>query len=109
MFIWTNINVGKVRVLGLDATANVMHKFSDKHLITLTSSYSLQNAENHTNPESPYYGYQIAYTPLHSGSVSVCYENPWVNLTVHGTGMSSRSSNNEHYEDSNIPGFSKPA
>lgn len=27
------------------------------------------------------------------------------NLTVHGTGMSSRSSNNEHYEDSNIPGF----
>ena len=105
MFIWTNINVGKVRVLGLDATANVMHKFSDKHLITLTASYSLQNAENRTNPESPYYGYQIAYTPLHSGSVSVCYENPWVNLTVHGTGMSSRSSNNEHYEDSNIPGF----
>lgn len=45
MFIWTNINVGKVRVLGLDATANVMHKFSDKHLITLTASYSLQNAE----------------------------------------------------------------
>lgn len=105
MFIWTNVNVGKVRVLGLDATANINHKLSGKHSVVLTASYSLQKAENRTNPESPYYGYQIAYTPLHSGSVSLCYENPWVNLTVHGTGMSSRNSNNEHYEDSNIPGY----
>lgn len=105
MFIWTNVNVGKVRVLGLDATANINHKLSGKHSVVLTASYSLQKAENRTNPESPYYGYQIAYTPLHSGSVSLCYENPWVNLTVHGTGMSSRSSNNEHYEDSNISGY----
>lgn len=105
MFIWTNVNVGKVRVLGLDATANMTHRFSSKQSLILTASYSLQNAENRTNSDSPYFGYQIAYTPLHSGSVSLCYENPLVNMTVHGTGMSSRSSNNEHYEDSNIPGY----
>lgn len=105
MFIWTNINVGKVRVLGLDATADLTHRFSNKHSLTFKASYSLQNAENRTNSESPYYGYQIAYTPLHSGSVSLCYENPFVNITLHGTGMSNRSSNNEHYEDSNIAGF----
>lgn len=105
MFIWTNINVGKVRVLGLDATADLTHRFSNKHSLTFKASYSLQNAENRTNSESPYYGYQIAYTPIHSGSVSLCYENPFVNITLHGTGMSNRSSNNEHYEDSNIAGF----
>lgn len=105
MFIWTNINVGKVRVLGLDATADLTHRFSNKHSLTFKASYSLQNAENRTNSDSPYYGYQIAYTPLHSGSVSLCYENPFVNITLHGTGMSNRSSNNEHYEDSNIAGF----
>lgn len=105
MFIWTNVNIGKVKVLGFDATANLSYKFSDKHSLIFTTSYSLQSAKNRTNPDSPYYGYQIAYTPLHSGSVSLCYENPWVNVTLHGTGMSSRSANNEHYEDSNIPGF----
>lgn len=105
MFIWTNINVGKVKVLGLDATANITHKFSGKHSLTFTTNYSFQKAENRTNPESPYYGYQIAYTPLHSGSASICYENPLVNLSIHGTGMSNRNSNNEHYEDSNISGF----
>lgn len=105
MFIWTNVNIGKVKVLGFDATANLSYKFSDRHSLIFTTSYSLQSAKNRTNPDSPYYGYQIAYTPLHSGSVSLCYENPWVNVTLHGTGMSSRSANNEHYEDSNIPGF----
>lgn len=105
MFIWTNINVGKVRVLGVDATINMTHKFSDKHSLIFTASYSFQNAENRTNPNSPYYGYQIAYTPSHTGSASLCYENPYINVTLHGTGMSSRSANNEHYEDSNIPGF----
>lgn len=105
MFIWTNVNIGKVKVLGFDATANLSYKFSDRHSLIITTSYSLQSAKNRTNPDSPYYGYQIAYTPLHSGSVSLCYENPWVNVTLHGTGMSSRSANNEHYEDSNIPGF----
>lgn len=105
MFIWTNVNIGKVKVLGFDATANLSYKFSDRHSLIFTTSYSIQSAKNRTNPDSPYYGYQIAYTPLHSGSVSLCYENPWVNVTLHGTGMSSRSANNEHYEDSNIPGF----
>lgn len=105
MFIWTNVNIGKVKVLGFDATANLSYKFSDRHSLIFTTSYSLQSAKNRTNPDSPYYGYQIAYTPLHSGSVSLCYENPWINVTLHGTGMSSRSANNEHYEDSNIPGF----
>lgn len=105
MFIWTNVNIGKVKVLGFDATANLSYKFSDRHSLIFTTSYSLQSAKNRTNPDSPYYGYQIAYTPLHSGSVSLCYENPWVNVTLHGTGMSSRSANNEHYEDSNIPRF----
>lgn len=105
MFIWTNVNIGKVKVLGFDATANLSYKFSDRHSLIFTTSYSIQSAKNRTNPDSPYYGYQIVYTPLHSGSVSLCYENPWVNVTLHGTGMSSRSANNEHYEDSNIPGF----
>jgi len=105
MFIWTNINVGKVRVTGLDATASLSHQIASKHKLLFTTTYSLQRAKNRTNPNSPYYDNQIAYTPEHSGSASISYENPWVNIAVHGTGTSMRYSNNEHYEDSEIEGF----
>lgn len=105
MFVWTNINVGKVRVLGLDATTDITQKIANGHKIVFSASYSLQNAENRTNSSSPYYGNQIAYIPKHSGSASIGYENPYVNIVVHGTGTSLRYSNNEHYEDSEVRGY----
>ncbi|MFR5271289.1 MAG: hypothetical protein ACLTGI_13310 [Hoylesella buccalis] len=43
--------------------------------------------------------------PLHSGSMSLAYENPWVNLTVHASGVSSNWSNNEHHDQSKIGGY----
>ncbi|MGN1375423.1 MAG: TonB-dependent receptor plug domain-containing protein [Prevotella sp.] len=105
MFVWTNINVGKVKVLGLDATADMTRIIANGHKIVFSATYSLQNAENRTNSSSPYYGNQIAYIPKHSGSASLGYENPYVNISVHGTGTSLRYSNNEHYEDSEVSGY----
>lgn len=105
MFVWTNINVGKVRVMGLDAKADISHSLNARHKLYISASYSLQKAENRTNRESPYYGNQIAYIPLHSGSASVGYDNPWLNIAVHGTGTSRRHSNNEHYDGTDVAGY----
>ena len=105
MFVWTNINVGKVRVIGLDATADIRQEIAKGHRIVVSASYSMQRAENRTNSASPYYGNQIAYIPEHSGSASIGYENPFVNISIHGTGTSMRYSNNEHFEDSEVSGY----
>jgi vitamin B12 transporter len=105
MFVWTNINVGKVKMLGLDATMSLTHSFSKQHSIVVSGSYSYQQAENKTNKESIYYGNQIAYVPLHSGSASIAYRNPWADVVVHGTGTSLRYGNNEHYEGTSISGY----
>ena len=106
MFVWTNINVGKVLARGLDATLNVTHRFGEsRHTLTAAASYSYQRVENRTNPESPYYRNQLAYTPEHSGSAAIGYENPWICLSVHATGMSSRYANNEHYDGTGISGY----
>ena len=43
--------------------------------------------------------------PLHSGSASLSYENPLVNVSVHGTGMTMRWINYQHYQNNNIPGY----
>ena len=105
MFVWTNINVGKVMGHGIEAEATLNHNFNGRHSIMVTANYGLQRSENKTNEASPYYGNQIAYTPEHQGSVAINYENPWVNITIHGHGMSHRYTNNEHYQGSRVDGY----
>ncbi len=105
MFVWTNVNVGKVEMLGIDATMSLTHRFNAHHSIVVSGSYSHQKAENKTNKESPNYGKQIAYIPLNSGSASVGYRNPWVDIVLHGTATSLRYGNNEHYDGTDIKGY----
>ena len=105
MFVWTNINVGKVEMLGLDATLSLTHRFNSRHSLVVSGSYSYQQAENKTNSESPNYGKQIAYVPLHSGSASVGYRNPWVDIVLHATATSMRYGNNEHYTGTDIEDY----
>ena len=105
MFVWTCVNVGKVNAVGADLTATATWRPADKHSLQLSGTYSYQQAENRTNPESPYYGNQIAYVPLHTGSVALGWENPWVSLSLHGSGISNRWTNNQHYEGTLVDGF----
>lgn len=105
MFVWTNINVGKVRMTGFDITANADYAFNDRHSLSLTAAYSLQDVTNRTNRESPYYGNQIAYVPRHTASASLMYGNTWADVTLHGTATSMRYANNEHYPDTDISGY----
>ena len=105
MFIWTCINVGKVSVLGAELTANATCRLNQENSLQLSGNYSYQQAENRTNPDSPFYGYQIAYMPKHTGSVAIGWENPWVSLSLHGSGVSSRWANNQHYEGTEIYGY----
>ena len=105
MFVWTCINVGKVRTLGFDATAKGIWQLGAQQQLTASANYSLQRVQNRTNPESAFYGYQLAYMPLHSGAFSVGWENPWVNVSVQGEGVSERWGSNEHYDETLIDGY----
>lgn len=105
MFIWTNVNLGKVQVVGIDATLNARHHFTRRHALTFAANYSLQQAENRTRKSSPYYRNQLPYVPLHSGSMAVGYENPCLNVVLHATGVSRRYVNKEHLPDTDIDGY----
>lgn len=105
MFIWSCVNVGKVRILGIDGTLHLTHRLNCSHQVMVTGNYSYQRAQNRTNPESPNYNKQIAYMPEHSWAAAVNYENPWVNVSVHGHGVTPRWPNNDHYEGTMIDGY----
>ena len=105
MFVWTCVNVGRVRVVGLDATLRASRLIGSRHRLTASGNYSYQRVEDVTDSQSAYYGNQIAYLPEHSLSASVSYENPWVNMSLHMMGMSDRWANNSHYAGTSISGF----
>ena len=105
MFVWTCVNLDKVRSYGMDATLRVSRQVAHGHLLALAGNYSYQRVEDRNNPNASTYGYQVAYMPRHQGSLSLSYENPWVNVSLHGTSVSSRWPNNNHYEGTLIAGY----
>lgn len=105
MFVWNCVNVGKVRVLGLDFTLNASHQLTKRQTLTLSGYYSYQSAQNRADETSPYYNNQIAYTPEHSCSAALAWENPWVNVSTHLTTVSERWSTNAHIEGTRVKGY----
>ena len=105
MFVWNCVNVGKVRVYGADITLNATHQFNERHLLTASGCYSYQRAQNRTNPSSPYYRNQIAYTPEHQGSFALAWENPWVCCATHLTTVSERWTTNAHLQGTRVDGY----
>ena len=105
MFVWTCVNLDKVRSYGLDATMRASRQVAEGHQVAVAGSYSYQRVEDRNNPDATTYGYQVDYMPRHQGSLSVSYENPWVNVSLHGTSVSSRWPNNNHYEGTLIAGY----
>ena len=107
MFVWNCVNLGKVDVYGVDVDVRAAWQVTDDHRLSLAANYSFQRAMNMTDSESPHYKKQVAYLPQHTAGGSVGYENPWVNVTLHALGMSSRWANNEHYDGTRIDGYSE--
>ncbi len=106
MFVFTCVNIGKAEIIGLDVTTRAARQLG-RHTLTAAVNYSLQRARDHTNPQSPFYDYQIAYIPLHSGSASLGWENPWVNVALGGHVIGERWSTNEHQNSTHIDSYTE--
>lgn len=68
-FRWTMLNLGRVDIRGIDASALFTLRPTRHILATLRCQYTLQRAIDITNPADNYYRHQIPYIPRHSGSL----------------------------------------
>ena len=105
MFVNRMMNLGKVRVLGLDATLNSSLRLTSRQRLMLAATYSLQRAAPVTDPAMSDWMKQLAYVPLNSGSGSVTWDNPWVTVGVSASGCSSRYTTNENIPGTRLPGY----
>lgn len=105
MFIWTMKNLDKARAFGADVTASATFRLAKGHELVFAGNYSWQRVQPRTSPKDPDYNKQVAYTPVHSGAASLSWENPWVDVVVHGTGVSERYGTSSNQPNTRIPGY----
>lgn len=83
-FRWTMMNLGKVNISGIDATAEA--SLSPTPLLTIGArlQYTWQRAIDVTSSNTSYYKDQLPYTPEHSGSamITVAYGNTELNYSL---------------------------
>ena len=99
LYMWRMANMGRVRSMGLDATARLDLTLARGHAVYLSGNYSLQRTVDRTSREGLdrySYGRQVAYAPLHSGTASAAYECRWIGVSVSVSCASERWSTNEH-------------
>lgn len=68
-FRWTMINLGRVRIAGVEVSGDVAAHIG-KVGMRLHTQYTFQRARDYTDPDDSFYGDQIPYIPRHSLSVS---------------------------------------
>lgn len=105
MFVWTMVNLDKVRATGVDITMAADMVPATGHKLEWNVNYSYQRSKPLTDRTSAEYGKQVAYIPLNSGGASVAYINPWVDIVVKAIGVSSRFATNSNLLDTRIDGY----
>jgi vitamin B12 transporter len=73
LFIWSMQNVGLVHVKGFDFQCLASFELNKNNKLNLSSNYTFQYATDQTDPNSPTYGHQLAYVPLHNGNIDLSY------------------------------------
>ncbi len=68
LFAWTMLNLGTVRIIGVDVTAALAGRFSEATTWNARINYTWQQAQDLTDARSSRYKDRIPYTPDHSGS-----------------------------------------
>lgn len=109
LYIWKMMNFGEVDIKGIDVNLTAEFPLLRNMALNLSANYSYQYAIDLTDPEAKNYKHQIPYTPLHSGSGSLSWENPWVNLTYLLTGVSERYALPQNIPVNKIGGYIEQA
>jgi len=105
LFIWTMLNIGKVRITGLDLTLKTACRLGQTTTLTAEGNWTFQKSEDITDRESRTYHNQIPYTPKNSGSFSGGIKvSGWIfnyNLLISG----SRYTLGQNIRPNWVPGF----
>lgn len=105
MYIWAMSNMDKARSFGVDATAAISIALPHRQKLLMDGNYTFQRVQPRTSPKDADYNKQMAYTPVHSGTGSVCWQNRWVNVVASVIGASDMYGTNANLPVSLVKGY----
>ncbi|NDW09349.1 TonB-dependent siderophore receptor [Dysgonomonas sp. 520] len=100
-------NKGKVRMSGFDTNINLNINLSEDMRILINGGYSFLEAIDITGSASTNKSYkdQIPYTPKHSGSASLSFDNPWVNFSYSLLASGKCYAKNQNLKENRVDGY----
>lgn len=107
LFIWTMMNIGVVNINGADVVLKGGYTPVPSLSFSLETSYTYQQAQDKTNPESKTYGDQIAYTPVHSGALTASITNDIVDVSYNLLFAGSRYTLNHNIPPNSMQGYAE--
>lgn len=86
LFLPLSYNLGEAEMKGIDTKLSGNIRIANRLSLDITGTYSYLQArdmskETKSGTPNSNYKSQIPYTPKHSGSASLTFNNPWINLT----------------------------
>ncbi|MDR3141347.1 MAG: TonB-dependent receptor [Tannerellaceae bacterium] len=105
LFVWKMMNMGKVEIRGIDANLSARFALPAGMFLQAGGSYAWQEAVDKTDRDSKIYGHQLPYTPAHTATASVSWENPWVNVSWLATAVGRRYSLPQNMEANLMKGY----
>lgn len=106
MFVWKMSNVGEVETVGVDINVSAGIRVAKSMRFGLSGAYNFMQAEDVTDRDSKLWRNQIAYTPRHSGSGSLTWETPWVDVAYNVVFASERYRMPQNSADNRIRPYS---
>ncbi len=106
MFVWKMSNVGEVETVGVDVNVSAGIRVAKSMRFGLSGAYNFMQAEDVTDRDSKLWRNQIAYTPRHSGSGSLTWETPWVDVAYNVVFASERYRMPQNSADNRIRPYS---
>lgn len=105
-FMASSTNLGKVEIVGLDLRLGTNISVGKNLELDISGSYSYMQARDMTDPDNAKtYKMQIQYTPKHSGSVTLSFNNPWVNISYSVIAAGKRYYNIQNIKDNEIEAY----
>lgn len=105
LFIWRMTNMGDVDITGLDLNLTAHITLPASMRLLLDGSFTLQQAIDVTDKTNATYRHQLPYTPKQSGSLSLTWENRWLNLSWLMTAVSERYALPQNVEMNRMDGY----
>jgi outer membrane cobalamin receptor len=106
-YVWKMINMGKVRIEGIDVTGAAEIPLTEKISLNLSGGYTFQKAVDVTDPTSKTYKNQIPYSPKHSYNGGILVATPLCNVAYTFIGVSRRYVLPQNTEANMVNGYTE--